>query len=91
MPGYLKRVKRFKMKRQVGARLPSRVRWALVWSWNFILRAAGFECGSWRACYFCFQTFLYLLVSTSYMLVVVVRQRWEEGVGCFCEVSPGLG
>lgn len=37
VPGYLKRVKRFKMKRQVGARLPSRVRWALVWSWNFIL------------------------------------------------------
>ena len=82
--------KRFNMKRQAGARL-LRVWWAVAGSWNFILRATGFEYGSWRAFCFCFQTFF--IPASFHFLEVSHGCQTEVGkaVGHFHEVSPGLG
>ena len=80
--------KRFKMKRQAGARF-LRVWWALTGNWNFILIAMGFEYRSRRAHCFCFQTF-FIPSSLQFLQVSCGCQRWRRSLDTLIQNQPGL-
>lgn len=80
--------KRFKMKRQAGARF-LRVRWALTGNWNFVLKAMGFESRSRRAHCFCFQTF-FIPSSLQFLQVGCGCQRWRRSLDILIQNQPGL-